>query len=148
VPAKDLNAVRVGVKAIVRATAFDAKATGTIAYVGSLLGEQTRTAKARVALANPEMAWRPGLFVNVEIVSDEKEVPVAVKIDAVQTVNDKPTVFVRVPGGFLAQQVTLGRSDGKVVEIVKGLRADTPYAAAGSFIVKSEQGKASAEHTH
>jgi cobalt-zinc-cadmium efflux system membrane fusion protein len=148
VPAKDLNAIRVGVKAIVRATAFDAKATGTIAYVGSLLGEQTRTAKARVALANPEMAWRPGLFVNVEIVSDEREAPVAVKIDAVQTVNDKPTVFVRVPGGFLAQQVTLGRSDGKVVEIVKGLKVGTPYAVAGSFIVKSEQGKASAEHTH
>jgi cobalt-zinc-cadmium efflux system membrane fusion protein len=41
VPAKDLNAVRVGEKAIVRATAFDAKATGTIAYVGSLLGAQT-----------------------------------------------------------------------------------------------------------
>jgi cobalt-zinc-cadmium efflux system membrane fusion protein len=148
VPAKDLNAVRVGVKAIVRATAFDAKATGSIAYVGSLLGEQTRTAKARVALANPEMAWRPGLFVNVEIVSDEKEAAVAVTTDAVQTVNDKPTVFVRVPGGFLAQQVMLGRSDGKVVEIVKGLKAGTPYAAANSFIVKSEQGKASAEHTH
>jgi cobalt-zinc-cadmium efflux system membrane fusion protein len=148
VPAKDLNAVRVGEKAIVRATAFDAKATGTIAYVGSLLGEQTRTAKARVALANPEMAWRPGLFVNVEIVSGEKEAAVAVTTDAVQTVNDKPTVFVRVPGGFLAQQVMLGRSDGKVVEIVKGLQAGTPYAAANSFIVKSEQGKASAEHTH
>jgi cobalt-zinc-cadmium efflux system membrane fusion protein len=101
-----------------------------------------------VALANPEMAWRPGLFVNVEIVSDEKDAVVAVATDAVQTVNDKTTVFVRVPGGFLAQQVTLGRSDGKVVEIVKGLQAGTPYAAAGSFIVKSEQGKASAEHTH
>jgi len=148
VPAKDLNAVRVGGNATVKATAFDAKAPGKITFVGSLLGEQTRTAKARVSLPNPDMSWRPGLFVNVEIVSSQAEVPVAVSTDAIQTVNDKHTIFVRVPGGFLPQQVTLGRTDGKVVEVVKGLKAGSKYAGAGSFIVKSEQGKASAEHTH
>jgi cobalt-zinc-cadmium efflux system membrane fusion protein len=148
VPAKDLNAVRVGEKVTVKATAFDAKASGTIAYVGALLGEQTRTAKARVTLANPDMAWRPGLFVNVDIASNEAEAPVAIAADAVQSVNDKPTVFLRVPGGFLAQPVTLGRSDGKRIEVVKGLKAGSQYAAAGSFVIKSELGKASAEHTH
>lgn len=148
VPAKDLNAVRIGGNAMVKATAFDAKAQGKITFVGSLLGEQTRTAKARVSLPNPDMSWRPGLFVNVEVLSNQAEVPVAVTTDAIQTVNDKPTIFVRVPGGFLPQQVTLGRTDGKVVEVVKGLKPGSKYAGAGSFIVKSEQGKASAEHTH
>jgi len=42
----------------------------------------------------------------------------------------------------------LGRSDGKRVEVLQGLRAGAPYASAGSFVVKSELGKASAEHTH
>lgn len=148
VPPKDLAAVRVGEKVTVRATAFDAKAPGTISYVGSLLGEQTRTAKARVTLNNPQMAWRPGLFVNVEVVSNEAEVPVTVSTEAVHTVNDKPTVFVRVPGGFLPTPVTLGRSDGKVVEVVKGIKAGSQYAGPGSFVIKSELGKASAEHTH
>ncbi|RJG05445.1 efflux RND transporter periplasmic adaptor subunit [Noviherbaspirillum cavernae] len=148
VPAKDLNMVRVGEKVTMKATAFDATAAGTISFVGSLLGEQTRTAKARVSLPNPDMSWRPGLFVNVEIVASQADVPVAVTTDAIQTVDDKPTIFVRVPGGFLPQQVTLGRTDGKVVEVVKGLKAGSKYAGPGSFIVKSEQGKASAEHTH
>lgn len=148
VPPKDLNAVRVGEKVTVKATAFDARAAGTISYVGSLLGEQTRTAKARVTLANPQMAWRPGLFVNVEIVSNEAEAPVAISTEAIHTVNDKPTVFVRVPGGFLPTPVTLGRSDGKQVEVVKGIKPGSQYAAQGSFVVKSELGKASAEHAH
>lgn len=148
VPATALNAVRIGEKVIVSATAFNAKATGTIAYVGALLGEQTRTAKARVVLANPEMAWRPGLFVNVDIVSGQAEAPVAISMDAVQTINDKPTVFLSVPGGFIAQEVTLGRSDGKMVEVTKGLQAGAPYASANSFTLKSELGKAGAEHTH
>jgi hypothetical protein len=40
---------------------------------------------------------------------------VAVAADAIQTVDEK-SVFVRMPGGFAAQ-VTLGRSNGKFVEI-------------------------------
>ncbi len=148
VPAKDLNTVRVGGRVIVKSTAFDSKAEGKISYVGALLGQETRTAKARVTLANPQLAWRPGLFVTVEVVASEVDVPVTVSSDAVQTVNDKSVVFVRVPGGFIAQPVTLGRSDGKLVEVAQGLKPGMAYAAAGSFVIKSELGKGSAEHSH
>ncbi|MBA3623995.1 MAG: efflux RND transporter periplasmic adaptor subunit, partial [Methylibium sp.] len=48
--AKDLNVVKVGQQATVKATAFEAQATGKVSYVGSLVGEQTRAAKARVVL--------------------------------------------------------------------------------------------------
>ncbi|WP_017877716.1 efflux RND transporter periplasmic adaptor subunit [Janthinobacterium sp. CG3] len=148
VPAKDLNAVRVGGRAKVKASAFDASADGSITYVGALIGEQTRTAKARVAMANPAMAWRPGLFVSVEVASGFSDAAVTVAADAVQTVEQRPTVFVKVAGGFQATPVTLGRGDGKLVEIVKGLPAGASYAAVGSFILKSELGKASAGHEH
>lgn len=148
VPAKDLDVVRVGEKVVVRATAFDSSAEGRISYVGALLGQDTRTAKARVTLANPKMAWRPGLFVNVDVVSGETEVPVSVLADAVQTVEDTPVVFVRVKDGFTAQPVKLGRADGKRVEVVDGLKAGTAYAASGSFVLKAELGKGSAEHSH
>ena len=42
IQAKDLNSVRVGQKAVVKATAFDSESSGVVAYVGSLVGEQTR----------------------------------------------------------------------------------------------------------
>lgn len=148
VPAKDLDVVRVGEKVVVRATAFDSRAEGRISYVGALLGQDTRTAKARVTLANPKMAWRPGVFVNVEVVAGEAEVPVGVPAEAVQTMADKPVVFVRVAGGFSARPVMLGRTDGKWIEVTGGLDAGTPYAASGSFVLKSKLGKGSAEHAH
>ncbi|WP_308937215.1 efflux RND transporter periplasmic adaptor subunit [Duganella vulcania] len=69
VPPRDLALVRVGQTVLVKASAFEAQASGKITYVGALLGEQTRTAKARVALANPDRAWRPGLFVSVDVPS-------------------------------------------------------------------------------
>ncbi len=148
VSAKDLDVVRVGKNVTVKAVAFDSAASGTVSYVGALMGEQTRTAQARVTLANPEMAWRPGLFITVELVAKETEVPVAVSSDAVHTINDQPAVFIRVPGGFIAQPVTIGLSNGTFVEIVKGLKPGTQYAAAGSFVIKSEQGKEGATHEH
>ncbi|RFP08192.1 MULTISPECIES: efflux RND transporter periplasmic adaptor subunit [unclassified Duganella] len=149
VPPKDLALVRVGETVVVKASAFDAQASGKITYVGSLLGEQTRTAKARVALANPDRAWRPGLFVSVDVLSGQADAAaVTVLADAIQTVEDKPVVFVKVAGGFRAQPVLPGRSDGKRTEILKGLAAGAQYAAAGSFVLKAELGKDSAEHAH
>jgi len=149
VPPKDLALVRVGQTVVVKASAFEAQASGKITYVGSLLGEHTRTAKARVALANPDRAWRPGLFVSVDVLSGlAAAAAVTVMADAIQTVEDKPVVFVKVAGGFRAQPVVPGRSDGKLTEILKGLAAGAQYAAAGSFVLKAELGKDSAEHAH
>lgn len=148
VPAKDLNLVRLGEKVQINATAFESSASGSISYVGALLGEQTRTAKARVTLANPNMAWRPGLFINVDVVSSDVEVAVAVPPQAIQTLDGKQVVFVRIADGFMVQPVSTGRVDGKRVEIVKGLKAGARYAAEGSFVLKSELGKSSAEHAH
>jgi cobalt-zinc-cadmium efflux system membrane fusion protein len=145
---KDLGTVRVGQRVIVSSTAFASSAEGAIAYVGSLLGEQTRTAKARVTLNNPNAAWRPGLFVTVAVLGDDQEVPVAVSAESVQTVENKPSVFVAVPGGFAARGVKVGRSDGKTVEILDGLKPGEKYAATNSFVLKSELGKDSAGHGH
>ncbi|NDZ11654.1 efflux transporter periplasmic adaptor subunit [Variovorax sp. WS11] len=148
VPAQEIGRVRVGEKVIVSSTASQEKAEGTISYVGALIGEQTRTAKARVTLANPQLAWRPGLFVTITVLAEEAEVPVAVRAEAIQTLSDRSVVFLAVPGGFVAQPVKLGRAGGPFVEIVEGLQPGARYAAANSYVLKSEQGKAGASHTH
>ena len=148
VPAKDLPMVRVGDAVTVRATAFEQSASGKVAYVGSLIGEATRTAQARVTLENPDAVWRPGLFVNVEIKSAAFSAPVTVTAGAVQTLEDKTVVFVRQGEGFVPQRVKVGRADARRVEILDGLKAGTAYIAAGSFLAKAELGKATASHAH
>lgn len=148
VPPKDLNVVRVGEQAVVRTTAFSSTASGTIAYVGALLGAQTRTATARVSLKNPEGSWRPGLFVNVEIVANETQVPIAVANEAIHKVEEQAVVFVKNAEGFVVRPVITGLSDSGSTEIIKGLAAGTAYAASNSFVIKSEFGKAGAEHSH
>ncbi|MEE4957171.1 efflux RND transporter periplasmic adaptor subunit [Pseudomonas alliivorans] len=145
---KDLDKVIVGRPVTVSAPDLNARVEGRIGYVGSLLGEQTRAATVRVTLANPNGAWRPGLFVSVDVAAEQSQVAVSLPESAIQTVEDKPSVFVRNDEGFQLTPVTLGRSDGGYVEIVQGLAAGTQVAANGSFILKSELGKGSAEHAH
>lgn len=144
----NLSAVRVGAAVNVKATGLDSESRGTISYVGSFLGEQSRTAPARVTLPNPNAVWRPGMFVSVEVTTGETEVPVAVEADAIQSVEDKPTIFVATPDGFIVQHVTPGHSDGRFTEIREGLKPGTKYAAKGSFVLKAELGKSEAEHEH
>lgn len=150
VPAGDLGKVRVGEQVTVKASALDTEAAGKIAWVGALLGAETRSATARVVLPNPALSWRPGLFVNVELQlqSGQRDAPVTVAAAAIQTVEEKPTVFVRMPGGFQAEHVTLGRRDRATVEVTKGLGAGTEYAAGGSFVIKAELGKSSDGDSH
>ncbi len=145
IPAKDLPHVRMGDKVTLRATAFDAQTTGTVAFIGALVGELTRMAKARIVLANPQGAWRPGLFVSVEVKAAEVQVPIAIETDALQTLETQQVVFVRTDNGFKAHPVKLGLNDGKHVEVLEGLAAGARYAAKGSYILKSELSKLTTE---
>jgi cobalt-zinc-cadmium efflux system membrane fusion protein len=145
VPAQRLNEVRVGREATVSAAAFASQSRGPIAYVGALLGEQTRTAPARVVLPNPEGAWRPGMFVNVAVHAGRQAAAVAVASDALQDIDGTPVVFVQTPKGFVAQSIEAGRRDSRMVEIVSGLKAGQAYVAANSFVLKAELGKGSLE---
>ena len=64
--------------------------------------------------------------------------PVAVKTNAIQTVEDKPVVFVQTGKGFELREVTTGEHDNQFTEIKSGLKPSEKYAAENSFLLKSE----------
>ena len=144
----DLSKVRVG--QTVRIANRDPSITGegriiTVLPVGS---STNQTTTARVLLDNPDHRWVPGHFVTAEVVLSETEVPTAIREEAIQIVEDQPVVFVEGDEGFEARPVTLGRSDGQVSEVLKGLQVGEAYVSTNSFTLKSELGKEDAEHGH
>ncbi len=146
--AKDIATVKTDQKVTVKALAFDAQATGTISYVGALVGEKSRTAMARLVLDNADGIWLAGLPVNVELISDEVAVPLAVSVEGIQTLRDSTVVFGRYGEYFEARPLELGRRDDKYVEVLQGLNAGDKYAAGNSFLIKADIGKAGATHAH
>ena len=153
--AKDLPRVAVGQSAEVRAEGIAEAARGSIAYLGSVVGEQTRSATARVVLKNPGPAWRPGLFATAEVVIERGPAAVVIQDDAVQTVDGQESVFVQEGEAFEVRPVKLGRrgygpdpENGRVLEVLDGLQGGERYVSKNSFILKAELGKSEAGHEH
>jgi membrane fusion protein, heavy metal efflux system len=99
-------------------------------------------------LENSDGTWRPGLFVDGEIVVEESEVPVAVRSSALQTFRDWDVVFMQDRNIFEIAILELGRRDEEWVEVVSGLKAGQKYVADNSFIIKADIGKSGATHDH
>jgi len=148
VPGASLGQVNAGMPARISVAAQPQELEGSVSFVGPVLGEATRMATARITLANRDARLRPGMLASVDLLGQPAKVPVTVASDALQTVHERSVVFVRTAAGFRAQEVSTGRSDGKRTEILQGLAAGTPYASAGSFVLKADLGKGEAEHDH
>lgn len=148
VPAAELAAVAPGQKALVRANGVDASGESRIQYVSPLVGEQSRSAIARAVLPNPRASWRPGMPVTMEVVTGEKQVPVAIAAAAVQDLRDWKVAFGRYGNKLEARPLKLGASDGRRVEVLEGLKPGERYVTTNSHVVKADIGKAGASHDH
>ena len=143
-----ISAVRAGQKVVVRSDDQNMTVAGTLSYVEPVMGEETRSSRGRVVIANPNGVWRPGLFVKVHLTQNEVVVPMAVKAEALQTFRDWDVVFIKVGDLFEARPLELGRREGEWVEVLSGLTPGLQYAAKNSFVVKADVMKSGAGHDH
>jgi len=146
--ARDLARVRLGQRARIRSVDGNVASEGRVIYVSSAGAGANQALIVRVKLDNPERRWTPGVYVNAELLVGGKEVPVAVRADALQRFRDWRVVFQNEGDFYQAQPVEIGRSDGEWVEISSGLAAGVAYAAHNSFLIKADIEKSGASHDH
>jgi cobalt-zinc-cadmium efflux system membrane fusion protein len=145
---RDIAKVRVGQTVRVSSSDTGLSADGKIVYIAPFGSSANQTLTARVLLDNAERRWAPGLYVTAEVTLGEKQAPLAVRNEALQTLDNDDVVFVRAEEGFEPRPVRIGRTDGQWSEVTDGLKPGEHYVAANSFILKAELGKDSAEHDH
>jgi membrane fusion protein, heavy metal efflux system len=132
------QSLQVGQKVLIRLNESADKIESTISYISPFGMENTQTTLARAVVQNANGQLRPGLFVEGRAILEEVPVPVAVKASALQTVEDKPVVFVAIEKGFEVREVEIGERDDEYVQIKSGVAAGEKYAAENSFVLKSE----------
>jgi len=145
---KDLPRVWAGQTASILTGKGVPDSEGKVSFVAPVVDEATRTARARVELANPDGQLRPGLFVTGHIVVGEAAVPLLLPRTAIQLLEEHPVVFVQTETGFAPRQVHAGRGDETHVEILDGIDAGMTYAARGAFAIKAQLTKAGFGHGH
>jgi len=108
----------------------------------------SQTLVAIVPIANDKNIWRPGMTVEGDVTISEKQVPLAVRASALQTMEDQTVVFIREGNSYEMKPVRTGISDGKYVQILSGLQPGQDYVSENSFIIKADILKSGAAHEH
>ncbi len=140
---KDLPYIQKGQTAVIAARHGIPEIEGTISYIGQIVGEDTRTALARIIIPNAQEQYRPGIFVTANVTVDEIDVPLLVPKSSLQLVEGKTCVFIRDEDGFEPRPVELGRTNEIYAEVVSGLSVGQRYVTKGAFTLKAQLSKGS-----
>lgn len=113
--------------------------TGRITYVYPTLDPDTRTERIRVALPNPGLALKPGMYATIRFTAPGRRGVLSVPRTAVLSTGERSIVFVKQPDGRLQPHyVTLGMANDDRVEILSGLAPGDTVVASATFLVDAE----------
>ncbi len=137
---KDLSNVHRGAHVNVTTQGYpNTNFPATVQMLGDQLDPQTRTVPVRVAVPNPGVRLRPGMFTTAKIDEPATQNAVYVPDSALQDVNGLRVVFVTNDGStFQVRAVKLGERSQGMVEVIEGLNPGDHIVVDGAFMVKGE----------
>ncbi|CAL1691426.1 hypothetical protein MMB232_01566 [Brevundimonas subvibrioides] len=126
----------------------------TLAGSGAVSGIVIAVAPANAAgvvivRARPDGTVPPaGSILSARITAGTTTGTIVVPLDAVQSLEGVPSVFVAEADGFRPHPVITGRTSDGRIEILSGLTGTERIAGPGAFLLKAELAKGEAGHGH
>jgi membrane fusion protein, copper/silver efflux system len=137
---RDLAQVAVGTKVTIRPRALGGQTfAGTVALVYPHLNAQTRTARIRIEVPNPDEVLRPEMYVDAEIETGTPDPVLAAPESAVLDNGTHRAVLVdKGEGRFEPREVKIGRRGGGYVEITQGVSEGEAVVTSANFLIDAE----------
>jgi len=122
-PGKEMGRIHVGQEALVTNYAYpDDTLSGEVSQLSPALDPDSRTFKVSVAVENPELILRPGMFVKIDIVAAQKDSAVVIPKDIILDRRGAKTVFVVEKGIAMERKIETGLSNRTEIEVTSGLK--------------------------
>src|SRR5260221_3692006 len=138
---KDFASIHVGSQASITAPAYPGKVwKGRITYIQPQVDPATRTAQARIEVANPGETLRIEMYIDVEFTAPGASGPIVPEA-AVQSIGERQFVFLPVKnseGSYSLRQVRLAPAADGYYSVLEGLRMQEEVVTEGSFILKAK----------
>jgi membrane fusion protein (multidrug efflux system) len=132
VPERFRAELRIGMDCAVRTPAVPGRVFhGQVRYVAPAADPATRTVRLKARLRNENLALKPGLFAQVELVLSREAASLVVPEQAVVPRGEKFFVYVADGGIARRREVRLGQRLPGRVEIVEGLEGGETVITAG-----------------
>ncbi|NBO65663.1 MAG: efflux RND transporter periplasmic adaptor subunit [Acidobacteria bacterium] len=144
---KDFQLLQPGRTVTITTTAWPGRQwSGRVSYIDPRVDEESRTARARIEVANPDQRLRLGMFVDVALQAggqtDRNISMLSVPKAAIQSLGDQQVVFVPVGAGrFQVRRILTGRVDAGWVEVISGISPGEQVVTEGSFFLMAELGR-------
>jgi Cu(I)/Ag(I) efflux system membrane fusion protein len=137
---RDLAVIGIGQKVSVRPRAYPDRAfTGEIALIYPHMNAQTRTARIRVELPNPDGLLRPDMYADIEVATGHQGPVLTVSASAVIDSGQRQVVLLdKGDGRFEPRPVKLGRRGDGRVEITEGLSESDRVVVSANFLIDAE----------
>lgn len=137
---RDLALIEVGQTATVRLRAYPNRPfTGKVTVIYPHLKPETRTARIRIELPNPDDVLRPDMYADVEIATGTDAPVVTVSSSAVIDSGERQIVLLdKGEGRFEPRTVKLGRRGGGLVEVKEGLAENDKVVSSANFLIDAE----------
>ena len=140
IPEEFMGRIRAGMSAQVFVRAFDDRSfPGRLTRTGDQLDAATRTAQARIVLANPRGELKPEMYATAELSAGGTGEALYVPQESIQEMSGHQIVFVASGADrFVARPVETGARAGAAIAIMSGLKAGDRVVTRGAFLLKSE----------
>ena len=137
---RDLGTLAVGQPVIVKARSFPGRElAGKISIIYPQVNRETRTARVRIELSNPDGALLPDMYVDAEINTGSPEPVLAIPDSAVLDTGTKQAVFIdKGQGRFEPRDVVLGHRGDGYVEVREGVTEGEPVVVSANFLIDAE----------
>jgi Cu(I)/Ag(I) efflux system membrane fusion protein len=137
---RDLGALAVGQPATVKARGFPGREfAGQINVIYPEINKETRTARLRIELTNPDLALLHGMYVDADIEIGSATPVLAVPESAVMDTGRRQAVLVdKGEGRFEPREVKLGQRGDGYVEVRQGVSAGEPVVISANFLIDAE----------
>src|SRR5437763_8042042 len=138
---QDVAQIRPGQSAKITVQAYPGRVfDGRVAFVYPTVNAQTRTAKVRIEVPNPDLLLKTDMYATVEIAAPAESATVLVVPDsAVLDTGTRQTVLVdRREGHFEPRAVKLGNRGDGYVAVLEGLREGEKVVTGANFLIDAE----------
>ena len=137
---RDLGLIAPGQKVMVTPRGYpDRTFTGKIGLIYPALNKETRTARVRIVLANPDTILRPNMYADVVIESGSQEPVIAVPENAIINSGTRQIVIVdKGEGRFEPREVKAGMRGDGYVQIKEGVSETDKVVVAANFLIDAE----------
>jgi Cu(I)/Ag(I) efflux system membrane fusion protein len=137
---RDLGAIAIGQPATVKARSFPGRQfSGKVEVIYPEINKETRTARIRVELPNPDLVLLHDMYVDAEIDTGSGEPVLSVPESAVMDTGNRQAVLVdKGQGRFEPREVTLGRRGSGYIEVRQGVADGEPVVVSANFLIDAE----------